>query len=606
MFLATTANRKFWNEKTEILFLGEWCKLYKDTEIWRNLKFSDLEYHWNDNSVFENDFKYLEGVYESHLEQLAKSLNKIHGVDYSDRYWRIVVGIWLKAFIDAFYDRYLSIKQAEKTKLVTNTWITTEKYEPPANFPSFSHDDYNLYLYSYIIRRLEPFPYEYKNFNTSEIKEGDYNQSTIKRALKEVQRQLSKGLETFVRQALSVLVVEIYPYIVRKVRTDIIFVGKLYLSVKDNIILQVTLKQLPFVFHGRKNKQKYSKTEPNIRRKISFKDSKNEFEKLLSQIIPEQIPKIYVEDYRALNEKIIKSSPANPKLIITAFSINYRRYFEFWSAFHMEKNHCKIAVSQHGGGYGSGKCMALDQHFIKAFDRYYTWGSDCFKDERVRTMPSFRLHYTKKRLFKSTANGPIMWIATTQARYKTFAEHGLTGPHMIDYFKMQEDFYKDTNAKVKELLLWRYFHDPWDDCNRMLKFAPNLKIQKGLKDQMGKSSNFINELKKCRLAVHTANETTYIEALASNFPSIIYWDRERFVVHKKLEEVFDVLVTAEILHYSAASAARKVNEIYNNPLKWWKTKNVQNARSVFCNRLGNTSESVISEWALELSKLKNL
>jgi putative transferase (TIGR04331 family) len=605
MFLATTANQNFWNKDDDILFLGEWCKLYKESDTWKKLKFSDLEYHWNDNKRFENDFIYLDNIYEQYLKELTYNLNKIHNVNYSDRYWRIVIGVWLKAFIDSFFDRYLSIKEAKRSNLVTNTWIKATNKKPPVDFPSFSHDDYNLYLYSYIIEYLKPFPYEYKDFDNDTKHDNSVKVSTVGRIYREINRQLHKGFETFTRQAILVLIVEIYPYLIRKIKSDVVFCGKVYMSIRDSIMMQLSFKQLPFVYHGRKNKNKINIPNYKIREKFFFKKRNIEFESLLSEILPNQIPMLYIENYRTIHKEIINTAPATPKLILTAFSINYRRCFEFWSAYHMEKNQCKIAISQHGGGYGIGKCMALDRHLIKAFDRYYTWGANCWHSNKVKPMPSLRLHYTKQRLNASNNNGPIMWIATTQARYKTIAEHGLTGPHMIEYFKMQEDFYKNTCAKAKDLLLWRYCNEPWDDKERMMEFAPNLKVQKGLKDQMGKKSDFITNMKKCRLAIHTANETTYIEALSSNFPSIIFWDPERFVIHDELQYIFDFLEGAEILHYSSISASNKVNEIYQNPLEWWKSDKVQRARVMFCNALGMESDSIISDWSSEITKLKN-
>ena len=59
----------------------------------------------------------MELTYEKYLANLSEKLNQIHGVNYTERYWRIIIGIWLRA-IDALYDRYLSICQASDTSML--------------------------------------------------------------------------------------------------------------------------------------------------------------------------------------------------------------------------------------------------------------------------------------------------------------------------------------------------------------------------------------------------------------------------------------------------------------------------------------------------------
>ena len=158
MFLITTADRRFWKKNEKTLFLGEWCKLYGEQKIWSNLEHQTLPYHWDDRQKFERDVKNIDIIYEKYLTLLADRFNHIHGVNYSLRYWRIVTGIWLKSFIDALYDRYLSISAAKESGLVTNTWIcSTERWTPPAVI-SLSQDSYNLYLYSRIIKKLGGIP----------------------------------------------------------------------------------------------------------------------------------------------------------------------------------------------------------------------------------------------------------------------------------------------------------------------------------------------------------------------------------------------------------------------------------------------------------------
>ena len=58
--LVTTALEETWpNQKSKIIFLGEWCKLYSKKKSWKNLSYEVLDYHWDNRNKFEKDYYYL-------------------------------------------------------------------------------------------------------------------------------------------------------------------------------------------------------------------------------------------------------------------------------------------------------------------------------------------------------------------------------------------------------------------------------------------------------------------------------------------------------------------------------------------------------------------
>src|SRR4051812_26169024 len=100
MFLATTADERYWKVDEPILFLGEWCKRYRRREVWEKLDHRTVPYHWDDRLRLRRDYGYLRGVYERQLGLLSQRLNAIHGTSHGERYWRILVGPWLSQFIE--------------------------------------------------------------------------------------------------------------------------------------------------------------------------------------------------------------------------------------------------------------------------------------------------------------------------------------------------------------------------------------------------------------------------------------------------------------------------------------------------------------------------
>ena len=90
MFLATTADQRFWKTNETILFLGEWCRLYEKKTVWSQLGHEVLPHHWNNQSKLKRDAEYLENLYQKTLTSLVPQLNQLHDVNYSDKYSFII------------------------------------------------------------------------------------------------------------------------------------------------------------------------------------------------------------------------------------------------------------------------------------------------------------------------------------------------------------------------------------------------------------------------------------------------------------------------------------------------------------------------------------
>ena len=173
MFLITTADQHFWKKDEPVIFLGEWCKLYSQKELWQNMEQEVLPYHWDDRNKLFADYKYLQELYERVLVNMARSLNTVHGEDHSVRYWRIIIGPWLFYFIHVFFDRYACIQRAVQGGNVTNTIIGSYAKDAwvPLDQDNFCQwmvgDEYNFFLYSWIIQRTGVLPYTAQSIDWS-------------------------------------------------------------------------------------------------------------------------------------------------------------------------------------------------------------------------------------------------------------------------------------------------------------------------------------------------------------------------------------------------------------------------------------------------------
>jgi len=91
-------------------------------------------------------------------------------------------------------------------------------------------------------------------------------------------------------------------------------------------------------------------------------------------------------------------------------------------------------------------------------------------------------------------------------------------------------------------------------------------------------------MSESRLVIVTYIGTTYLEAFAANYPTILFWNPDHNEIRLSAKPYFDILRQVGILHDCPESAAEKVNEIYLGPLSWWLSSEVQEAKDKFCDQ----------------------
>lgn len=577
MFLATTADERYWKTDEKILFLGEWCKRYDRKDYWSRLDHETLPYHWDNRQRLYRDFQYLAQVYEHQLARLAEQLDRLHGEAHSVRYWRIIIGPWLRYFIEAAYDRFLSIESAIQCGRVTGTWISNASAAgwTPRDFPSFVRwyisDEYNHYLYGRIIAFLGGILCQ---------------QAATPASSPETERVAGSFLRSAVKSVISWVPSSL---------NRIVFVSS-YFGYRDLAALQISLRQLPYLV----TPNVAAGTEPpDFQRRQALIDRAcgTPFEQLLAQLVPDQLPIVYIEGYRGMRRRALGAFPCNPQLIFTAGAYSEDEGFKFWAAHQCERG-AKLCVGQHGGHNGMGRWSSCEDHEIKISDRYYTWGWSAAADSAVTVPLSGGPLVRARRALKASRAGGILWAVMSLPRFSYWMYSVPVGPQMLGYFDDQQRFAKAACPEARELLRLRlYPHDfGWDQAGRWRDADPRLTI-------CGKDEPFIDQLNQSRLFVGTYNSTTYLETFVADYPTVIFWNPAHWELRGSVQSAFDDLRDAGILHDSPESAAAKVNEIYRDPQRWWREPRVQEAKGRFCARFARVREDWLQEWKTELSQL---
>ncbi|MDE0770096.1 MAG: LIC12162 family protein [Opitutaceae bacterium] len=570
MHLIMTADERFWQEDDDFLLLGEWCKRFKKDEFWSELPHEVLPYHWKDRPKLYQDYLYLRRLNERYLSEVSERLNEIHNVDRGEKYWRIIIGPWLHFFLTALLDRYLSITAAEDHGKVSDTRIWDGRTDwVPVDFSdylgSITDDPYNHYLYSWIIRQIQPFPFTVAD--TPPISRPARRQPGL--TAKDRLRNVLSAVSTWVPGALNRYVI-----------------SQPYLRLRDLAVLQLKLGQLPYLVtpHVDLSDQRVDK---DTRQRLALSIGENRFERLVDIAIRDFLPQAYLEHHDSLKQEAMELYPARPKLILTGVSYESNEAFKLWAA---EQNHRGVPFCgiQHGGLYGMGKFLAHEDHELQIYDRFYSWGWKREGFTNIQPLASGKLYSVKQRL-KPNQSGGLLWAQLGLPRYAYLCFASSFGPMMLDHYQGQAQFYANLSQPARALLeLREYVHDyGWDQQLRFRAMFPGVQISDC-------SVDFLDQLSTCRLFIGTYNTSGILETLAANFPSIFFWDPAHWNVNDAARSCFDRLRTAEILFDDPVAAANKVNEISQCPSDWWFTETVQSAVQDFNSQYGLTDGNWIN------------
>lgn len=588
MFLIKTAERRLWKLDEPVLLLGRWCKTYDNRSVWEQVPHEVLPYHWDDRERLAADSAYADRLYERVLVGLAHSLNRVHATDHSLRYWRIVIGPWLSQFLFVLLDRHLSLVGAVECEKVSNTYVPElgEEWVPQDITPFVrsvgDSDRYNEYLYGWLIRRLEGFPYEVRDG----LEPVDLRATPWPRPL---------GLGHRSKRALVRAWKAISKWVPPRLKRIVLVTSSL--SPGDQVRLELSLGQIP-TWDLPDVMVTERKFDPGLRAQLSCLDPTSKFETLLDDAIRDHCPLVYLENYRTMREQSLEAYPRRPSVIFTSTSFYANEAFKLWSAEHVERG-AKLVGTQHGGHYGTARWYDSEDHERRIYDRFYSWGWTADRQPaNVTPLAAAKFNGAVSKV-RSDPRGSVLLTTFMWPRY---AYRAFSAPvaswRVLQHLEEQFRFVQALSREAREVLTVRLFPNDrgWGQRERWAERFPKVQCYQGPK-------KFLHQLNECRLLVTTCTSTTHLEGFAADFPTLLFWDPNVFELRPSAQPYFDRLARAGILFTTPEAAAERVNDIVRDPLGWWKQPTVQRAKNTFCERYARTSPHWRREWKGELLSL---
>jgi len=582
VFLATTASEEFWDVSKPIVFLGEWCLLYERGKNWvSDINGRKMPSPYVIYNAAEDACKYVDNFYEKLLPLLGEKLNAIHNKNYTSRYWRILIGPWLQLYLSVVYDRFIHLKQAtQRFPNFTTIGLSPTSFVVPKDTLDFacllSEDLYNLQFYTKLLHALgKEFPCKEISIPLNPLYGTLLKNSLLRKSTSYVAKVFSDiGAKFFKTTLLK------NSYFSKSVETRLIIrnIGK---------ILPNWNQVMPCKEFNLNLKKRH------VLRSIEI--GQEELEQCLASMLYADIPQCFIEGFSSVEGEVNNNYPKNSNAIFSANGWYYDEVFKQWAAASAETGSLLLGT-QHGGNYGCISNMPSEIHETTIVDQYYSWGwerTDCFA--KVIAMPATKL-VGRKVIGADNKKQGILWAATSSQRY--LIQFPFLPEHFQEYLAWQIRFVRALPEDVIEDLRFRphYENYAWGTVERMKDCIPDIKVESW-------GYPFQTSLENCRLYVCDHLSTTFAEALASNKPTVLFWNPQVNKLRAEAQPYFDLLRDCGILLDTPEAAASAVASVYDDVEEWWGGLERQKAVRSFCARFARTSPDAISLWSGELLRV---
>lgn len=577
--LITSADERTWKFDRPVIFLGEWCRLYARNDVWKDMDAIvaapyglGVEQKDADNSVAR-------ALEEQLFPILCAILNQHHGTAHSDRFWKIVLGHWLRRIIDVTLNRVRTLEQCLRAhQLSGTTAISGDHYSlAPLNsyaaIRAFNDDRWNNTLYIRILSLLGETSIPMEAIAQNESDGFRWTAMSTKVPLRK--RILKWGYEKTGK--LTGLLA----------RAEDVFIINSYLPKKEEIKLQLALGQMPQLWTS-PQLANASKPDHALRQSLSASmpsGMTDTLHRIVYSLVFELLPVCYLEGFADLSEKVkCLSWPKTPKLIFTSNNFDTDEVFKLWAATRINSGSTYVAA-QHGSNYGTSRYMSPSVEEATA-DKFLTWG---WTDGLPQHTPALILKTAGRKSETYDPSGGLLLVelhaGIALQTWDVYAE-------FHSYFEDQKRFIEKLDMQPREQLTVRLHHEhanlKWGEVDRWRMFDRSIKLDTG-------SSSMSTLIAQNRLVIHSYDSSGVLEMLSQNIPMLAFWQDNFDHLRDSAKPYYQLLVGVGIVHLTPESVAEKVNEIWNDVGSWWMQPLVQEARKRFCDRYARVSQEPVSD-----------
>jgi putative transferase (TIGR04331 family) len=496
-----------------------------------------------------NAYEECKSIYDLLLPELADELNNYHSLKWSSIQYQKLLGNWLFNFIQMTHDRWFGSTPKMIGINDTSAYIATNSLEFIHTYQQSHLANHNLY------KQVASYRYQ-SSFQQTELPSrlnctvgfdlvGDTTAPVC----------ISEPFHSFGRVGWRFLLPRrSFPKELHEYATLVDF--RLKPSVSVNVDKTWRLARL------------------GVASNVDIVDT-------FSSLIRLHLPLIFLEGFPPL----LKSAQSiRVSSLFTAVSMQYNIPFKCVAA-NLDDS-CPIFIHQHGANYGTDLFCGSEYYERSVSNRFFTWGWK--EDETTDPLPapsrllSWRISPSRRILLTCANRSPYL------TRYYCH-ENGVQNLETIE----------DTIELVKKLAhldieISYYRHDfGWDVRERFGKAGARIPEKSTRSEYYG---------------LHVVNYfgTAWLETMATNIPTICFFDPDKYLFRDTCKPYIDRLFEVGILHGSADSAVDKILKVQEDPLRWWLGDEVQEIREAFVERYARLEDTWLDTWVEEFPRMAEM
>lgn len=544
-------------------------------------------------------------LYKKYVRVLASELNRLHSTNYSIRYWETLLSRFLYPLTATVIDKYavlVALKERWPDSVV-DVASTGLHLANPHTSPSFGASRLlHLLVYSVIVVTTKILPSSITS--DEQIKEAITAQGDGKKDLRSTVDSKNQifGLADIKKRIWWLLPViralkrlELPFGLIRKINPGVIALGNQYLKPRDFASLMIRARRAPFYFSSDGwGKLDFEPYDPSRRDVLKFPMPVSQLEESLQACIRKFLPTVFIENFIKARQHAYEMLPKSPKLILNSQHHVGGEAVDFFIAHSVEDRGAEHMMVCHGGCYGAMEVSVQEQIWARFSDVYALWSNprNYGAEARIIKLPSLRFHkwldFPKKK-----KSGRHILVLTTGHYPQRYAYNSIY-PYTIDdeYEAWQRRFLSQIDIHHQGDIVIRDYHRSFDISSGNLR--------KWLEDhgfEMDVKPSLKEALQDSKIVIQTVPQTTYLETLTADHPTLCFWNPEANLIRADLVPYFEGLVRVGILHRTPESASRKLNEIASDPLQWWNSHAVRAAVGLFRENVCHTSKTGLTKWA---------
>jgi putative transferase (TIGR04331 family) len=500
--------------------------------------------------------------YEEYLASAAKVLNSTHRLNWDVQKWRILIGPWLYKVVQIHYYE----KQIQKpNSLVAESSELSHKI-------IFDTNDFSFNLKQSSISQLATFFQESNKFEEEYFYSRKNNKKTFKEALKipffKIQR-LTKNKICIVDSYLSFDCER-----------------KLEWKYNRNILSKARASNL--IYEAWKSSQsfKYDKAQ---RHKLYESLTGNNDESKLNWLVAYTLPTIYLELFsRFLNLVTNYRWIFEGKIILTGTGVYYNEMLKGYIC--QFGSDSKLLILQHGGEYGYCGFSPFESHELKIADMYLTAGWTNHSTKVRKCFATFINDRGQKKIGKNSKRN-IVTLVTNNINKKFTHWHTGVG-YLEETGLICDDLISVNSILGSHFETTKIRRHPREAAENYVNLKGHLTSLKAQMNFWADTSSFDEVIHSSDLIVSMYPGTAFLNALASESPTILFHNYSLFPVRKQAQYLFDTLIDNQ-LSFTKLTDIKDWFELNLDLEKWWTSERIKRVRCDFLNEFAKPANNQV-------------